>query len=425
MFKLFPLLAQRPRTLAAACGVLVALAPLPTHAQPCAQSPPGMVAWWPFDGSPNDIVGKNNPSLISGVGYEQGQVLQGVTFSQAPAGGIHIPDGTLTPKKFTVDAWVKVTGPSPGPDPNNDAHGSYIVAKPWNAYWPTIALTWSAYTYRFRFDFGYPNSKSFIDSASGGPGTAGPINYGPDGQFHHVAGTYDGATYRFYVDGDLKGSINDATPVDYSGQSFWTIGTNLVPAAGQYYHTFNGVIDEVEIFNRALKQTEIQGIFKAGKAGKCKPKKGMTWIQGKSDATTGTITVGCSGCDAAHGDTVCTELRPLLCIYKPKPPFQLPKGLGNDQYNRWSGGVVATTEPVAGNSFADIAAANSRCEDKFGKGWRVAEFHDGEIWNFQAYGGTVNPPNVPATRFWVNINDQKDGNCWTIPSAGGPSTIKQ
>lgn len=142
-------------------------------------------------------------------------------------------------------------------------------------------------------------------------------------------------------------------------------------------------------------------------------KKGMTWIHSKSDAKFGTITVGCSGCDAHHGDTACTALRPLLCIYKPTPPFQLPKDLDTSGANNlWSGGVVATTQPVAGSTFADIAAANSYCQDKFGAGWRVAEFHDAGNWNFQAYGGTVSAPTVPSTRFWVHINDQTDGNCW-------------
>jgi hypothetical protein len=139
------------------------------------------------------------------------------------------------------------------------------------------------------------------------------------------------------------------------------------------------------------------------------PKKGMTWIHSKSDATTGTITVGCSGCDAYHGDTACTDLRPVLCINKPAPPYQLPLGLNNsDQYNRWSGGVVATTPPVAG---MNETAADSYCQKQLGPGWRAAEFHDGWGWNFQAYGGTVSAPTVPSTRVWVYINDQNDANC--------------
>lgn len=79
----------------------------------------------------------------------------------------------------------------------------------------------------------------------------------------------------------------------------------------------------------------------------------------------------------------------------------------------WSGGVVATTQPVAGDTFKDkdITAVNAYCQAQFGNGWRVAEFHDGVYWFFQAYGGTVSAPAVPSTRFWVHINDQPDGNC--------------
>jgi len=35
---------------------------------------------------------------------------------------------------------------------------------------------------------------------------------------------------------------------------------------------FRGIVDELEIFNRALSQTEIQTVYNAGSAGKCKPK---------------------------------------------------------------------------------------------------------------------------------------------------------
>src|SRR2546423_10188230 len=84
------------------------------NGQSCVQPQPGPIAWWPFDNSPNDIAGGHNPSSISGITYGSGKVLQGVTLSQVPYGNIWIPQGTLTPQKITIDAWVKVTGPSPG-----------------------------------------------------------------------------------------------------------------------------------------------------------------------------------------------------------------------------------------------------------------------------------------------------------------------
>jgi len=142
--------------------------------------------------------------------------------------------------------------------------------------------------------------------------------------------------------------------------------------------------------------------------------KGMTWIHSTSNSQVGTITVGCSGCNPYQGDTPCSQQMPLLCIYKPTPAFPPPVNLNNtDLYNLWAGGVVATAQPVAGNAFVNIAAANAYCAAQFGTGWRVAEFHDGWGWNFQAYGGTVSAPAVPSTRFWVNINDQSAGNCWS------------
>jgi hypothetical protein len=151
-------------------------------------------------------------------------------------------------------------------------------------------------------------------------------------------------------------------------------------------------------------------------------KKGMTWFHMASDTQYGTITVGCGAsgtdrCDPAKGDTVCSQQLPVLCIYKPNPAFQKPVGLKiPNEYMEWSGGVVATTPPVAGDTFKDkdITAVNAYCQAQFGKGWRAAEFHDGRYWFFQAYGGTVSAPTVPSTRFWVHINDQKDGNCWKL-----------
>jgi hypothetical protein len=144
------------------------------------------------------------------------------------------------------------------------------------------------------------------------------------------------------------------------------------------------------------------------------PQNGMTWIHSASNGQIGTITVGCNGCDPYLGDTPCTHQIPLLCISKPTPAFPLPVSLNNaDQYNLWAGGVIATSQPVAGSTFANTAAANAYCVAQFGANWRVAEFHDGWGWNFQAYGGTVGAPTVPSTRFWVYINDQPAANCWS------------
>lgn len=140
---------------------------------------------------------------------------------------------------------------------------------------------------------------------------------------------------------------------------------------------------------------------------------GMTWTEkaSGSDRFSGTVTVGCGTCNAMTGDTHCKEERPLLCfnpLNAPKPSWvtQTPTAY------MWSGGVVATTPPVSplAARLDTIAQANKYCADRFGPDWRVAEFHDGDSWNFHAYGGVS---GNPGDRFWVDINSTAEGNCWS------------
>lgn len=138
--------------------------------------------------------------------------------------------------------------------------------------------------------------------------------------------------------------------------------------------------------------------------------KGMTWSLLGTNPVTGTIRVGCkAGCDPRKGDTPCTTPLPLLCIRKSGPGFPLPVPVGvdnSDQYNKWAGGIVATTKPMVPPS--TLGAADAVCATEFGPNWRVAEFHDGWGWHFLTYGGV----GAPAQRFWTHINDQPGATCW-------------
>ena len=62
----------------------------------------------------------------------------------------------------------------------------------------------------------------------------------------HVAATYDGATLRLYVDGTLVASVA-ATGAIATSTGALRIGGNTL--WGEY---FQGLIDEVRVYNRAL-----------------------------------------------------------------------------------------------------------------------------------------------------------------------------
>ena len=80
------------------------------------------------------------------------------------------------------------------------------------------------------------------------------------GVFHRVAGSYDGSVMRLYLDGVEVGSQPITGTVD--------AGFGVVFSSGD--EPLNGLLDEVEIFDRALDASEIRAIFEADAAGKCK-----------------------------------------------------------------------------------------------------------------------------------------------------------
>jgi PKD repeat protein len=94
---------------------------------------------------------------------------------------------------------------------------------------------------------GRPESNVFVGGANRvAEGTALPANV-----WTHVAGTYDGTTLRLFINGvqttssKLSGSIATSTgPLRIGGNSMW----------GEF---FQGYIDEVRVYNRALTQAEI------------------------------------------------------------------------------------------------------------------------------------------------------------------------
>jgi fibronectin type 3 domain-containing protein len=72
------------------------------------------------------------------------------------------------------------------------------------------------------------------------------------GQWQFVAGTYDGSTARIYVDGALAASATFTASIGNSNT--WRIGSYGSPATG----FFDGRIDNVRIYDRALSAGEIQ-----------------------------------------------------------------------------------------------------------------------------------------------------------------------
>ena len=270
--------------------------------------PADIVSWWPGDADPNDVAGSNDGVPMNGAKFAAGKVgqafsLDGIDdFVQvSDAANLDITDG------ITVDAWIK---------PAYSQIGA-IVAK--------IGAdngTATGYGLIFRGDAG---PRGLIEAYAGkdgsfyGVGSSSPI---PLNRFTHVALTYDGDALNVYVNGELDGSSSTSGPITPNDVSL-TIGATT--NRGTMIQFFSGVIDEVDIFERALSEDEIEDVYDAGSAG-------------KSRSTSIVVPAGDSG--AVVGEPYSQTLTALLGT----PPYaftlssgSLPPGLSLSRTGRITG----------------------------------------------------------------------------------------
>ncbi len=222
-----------------------------THANGACTSPPSnMVSWWKADGNPDDFVGTNHGTLVNGTTYASGMVGQAFSFDGLND-YVNVGNASsLKPAQFTLDAWVKATSFS-NLYSTVISHGSTTG---WvNPYF--LGFT-SSGVLRF---ITYHNSIGSHETDAPGSIAAN--------EWHHIAATFDGTEKKLYIYGVLV--ANDSVPYEIVYDSTPVLigeDTDLGMPAGI---PFSGLIDEVEIFNRALSGDEIAAIYNAGSDGKC------------------------------------------------------------------------------------------------------------------------------------------------------------
>jgi len=101
--------------------------------------------------------------------------------------------------------------------------------------------------------FGFMNTNNFMFDFYGN-GITSPATY-TDFNWHHWVGTYDTNTneQKLYYDGELT-ATRTATS-DFNGFAVLAIGRRMIGASPNY---FDGSIDEVRIYNRALSANEVK-----------------------------------------------------------------------------------------------------------------------------------------------------------------------
>jgi len=230
---------ERFVTVCTVCFVIALLCPSLSSAQ---IDPESIVGLWLFDEGTGSIAKDNSGNgydadLMENPNWVQGIRGQGLEFSGG--GYLEIRNSAETlgfggSATFTMTAWVSNQG------------GGTVIGK---------------------YNAGVIGAHFLQLDAAGIIGfdreTPPWIAYGskavPNNDFGHVAATYDGTTLRTYVNGELD------IEQDWGPQSTDTVTPVLIGArhaGGAPTAFFNGVIDEVVIFNVALTQEQIRDVMK-------------------------------------------------------------------------------------------------------------------------------------------------------------------
>lgn len=213
-----------------------------------ASLPPGLIALWRGETDASDLIDGHHGTFFAGT-----VVIGPRVTASGKVGGAFDFDGTvhvrvadsaaLKPAQLTAEAWVFPTAPSDG--------SSHTI----------IARGFFRNTWDLRLTNNMPQFWSHGGQGLEGP-TAIPLN-----EWTHLAITFDGLIKRLYVNGAQVASRNELRALVYDAASVpLTIGSDF--ESNRSGNHFNGRIDEVALYNRALTADEVLSIYAADSLGK-------------------------------------------------------------------------------------------------------------------------------------------------------------
>jgi hypothetical protein len=202
-----------------------------------------LALYLPFSGSTEDSSTNQTDGVNSGATLTTDRSEQAASAYAFNGSGaqIYVPDAaSLDVTNITLAFWFKVTSHATVSELVNKFGGGGNIAY-------GTELPGSDQKVRFRIS---TDGSTVTDCASTTAIAAGV--------WYHFAGTYDGATMRVYLNGELESSLPKSGNI-YNSSDALRIG-----AYGYYPWWFNGSIDEVAIWGRAKSEAEIKALFRLG-----------------------------------------------------------------------------------------------------------------------------------------------------------------
>jgi len=218
-----------------------------------------LISYWKFDEGTGptayDSLGYNDGTLTGPPFWTTG-IIDGALDFDGVNDYVQVSDeDSLEPDHITVAAWVYRESTS-----TKDAilqKGSTHFDDDRNGY--IFRITESSHATN-------PNKATFHIVVNNGCPSAPPSTTGiGEDTWYHIAATYNGSYIRMYVNGNEEGTATSETgTIDYTGgyQDF-KIGVTE-EGHGVFHNYFDGKIDDVRVYGRALSEDEIEDICGLG-----------------------------------------------------------------------------------------------------------------------------------------------------------------
>jgi hypothetical protein len=270
----------------------------------CVPPPSNMVSWWPGDGNARDIQDNNGGALAGGATFAPGKVGQAFRFDGQDDFVDVQPNANLDlTQALTIDAWV---------NPSLVTNDRGIVEK-------TVANGVNTQYSLFLSDGRVVFRLIKVPGVDHATISANPI---PTNAWTHVAATWDGAIMKLFTNGVQQSqTLAVAAPINGG------VGPTLIGRQGSRINPFAGLIDEVEIFSRALSSQEVYAIYLAGSAGKCKPDSDGDGVSDASDNCVNTFNPDQADADSDGLGDAC-DVSPT-CVQPPSNMISWWPGDGN------------------------------------------------------------------------------------------------
>ena len=237
----------------------------------CITAPSGLFSWWPAEGNANDAVGGNPGTIttqfLGQVLFAEGKV--GKAFDFRGTNFVEIPPIPLN--SFTLEFWLNQRTRGTEPEMGSILVSAEVcgVVDDWGvSILPDGRLRVQVGDAALGFTPSFPTSLSSI-----------PLN-----RFTHVAVTRNtvDSEIKIYIDGVLDsthiaphnrvlGAMEPTCDASIHQNRIGIGNLRRQAVLGGNISAFDGLIDEVSIYNRALAREEVQAIVNAGAAGKCLP----------------------------------------------------------------------------------------------------------------------------------------------------------